>query len=72
MNVARAVFFFSLGALVGAHKYHVEYWWPSCLNPRVQSPPAWLYTRADLAEAERVEAENAAYYASVCHAMQHF
>lgn len=35
MNIVKATFFFSVGFLAGAHKYHLEYYCPERLNPCV-------------------------------------
>ena len=72
MNIVKTFIVFSLGAVVGAHKYHLEYYWPRELNPRVKSLPTYTHTEAGRYEADVIIAMNDAYYKSLLEKMNKF
>ena len=57
--MARAILLFSTGFIAGAHKYHLEYYCPAFLNPRVTDYPDG-YATCD--ERVLISSKNALYY----------
>lgn len=47
MNIVKAFLLFSTGFVVGAHKYHLEYYCPEILNPFVIKPSKYSYMESD-------------------------
>lgn len=72
MNIVKTLFVFSLGAFVGAHKYHLEYYWPRELNPRIKSLPTYTHTTEGRYEADVIIAMNDAYYRELREKMNKF